>query len=91
VKTPVRRIGGGYEIPAKRMEVGGKDVWRIEALAGQMAPVGLLEKMCTDLAFPEDRKVLAHSKTALEGVRSDVARNDPSLSRGQAIPGSGLL
>ncbi len=34
---------------------------RVETLAGEMAPVCLLENMCIDLAFPEDREALALS------------------------------
>jgi hypothetical protein len=53
------RVRGRYEVPPKRVEVGGEDVRRVETLAGEVAPVGWLENMRIDLSFPEDRKALA--------------------------------
>jgi hypothetical protein len=52
------RVRGGYEIPAKRVEVRGEDVRCVETLAGELAPVGRLENMRIDLPFPEHREVL---------------------------------
>jgi hypothetical protein len=55
------RVGGGYEVPAKRVEVGGKDVWRVEPLAGEVLPVGFRQDLGVRLAFPEDGEVLTLS------------------------------
>src|ERR1035441_3247816 len=53
------RIGRGYEVPAKRVEVRGEDVRCVETPAGKVAPVGLRESMRIGLPFPEDGEVLA--------------------------------
>jgi hypothetical protein len=50
------RVRGGYEVPAKRVEVGGEDVRCVEPLAGEMPPVRLLQYLGVRLALPEDRK-----------------------------------
>jgi hypothetical protein len=52
------RVRGGYEVPAKRVEVRGEDVRCVETLAGEVAPVGLRESMRIGLAFPEHGEVL---------------------------------
>jgi hypothetical protein len=52
------RVRGGYEIPAKRVEISGEDVRRVETLAGEMPPIRLLQDLGVDLAFPEDGEVL---------------------------------
>ena len=46
------RVGGGYEIPAKRVEISGKDVWRVEALAGEVPPVGLGQDLGVGFTLP---------------------------------------
>jgi hypothetical protein len=51
-------VRGGYEVPAKRVEVRGEDVGCVETLAGEMAPVRLRESMRIGLPFPEDGEVL---------------------------------
>jgi hypothetical protein len=52
------RVRGRYEVPAKRVEVGGKDVWRVEPLAGEVLPVRFRQDLGVSLAFPEDGEVL---------------------------------
>lgn len=52
------RVRGGYEVPAERVEVSREDVWRVEPLAGEVAPVGLLQDLGVNLSLPENGKVL---------------------------------
>ena len=48
------RIRGCYKVPAEGMQVGGENVWGVEALAREMPPVRLLKYLGVDFAFPED-------------------------------------
>src|ERR1017187_474039 len=52
------RVRGGYEVPAKRVEVGGEDMRRVEPLAGEVFPVSFRQDLSVNLAFPEDGEVL---------------------------------
>ena len=51
-------VSGGYEVPAKCVEVSGKDVRRVEPLRAR-CPQSVAEHLGIDLAFPEDGEVLA--------------------------------
>jgi hypothetical protein len=48
------RVRGGYEVPAKCVEVSGENVRSVEPLAGKVPPVRLLQDLGVHLAFPED-------------------------------------
>jgi hypothetical protein len=51
-------VCGGYEIPAKSVEVGGENMRRVEPLAGEVLPIRFRQDLGVRLALPEDREVL---------------------------------
>jgi hypothetical protein len=55
------RVRGGYEVPAKRVEISGEDVRRVEPLAGEVLPVRLRQNLGIGLALPEYGEVFALS------------------------------
>jgi hypothetical protein len=55
------RVSGRYEVPPKRVEVGGEDVRRIEPLAGEVLPVRFWQDLGVRLALPKYGEVLALS------------------------------
>ena len=49
-------VGGGDEVPADGVEVGGEFVGRVEAAGGDVVPVGRAKNFGIDFALPEDRE-----------------------------------
>ena len=52
------RVGGGYEVPAKRVEVGRENVRGVKTLGGKMLPVRFRQDLGVSLTLPEYGQVL---------------------------------